>query len=252
MSVGFAEYNPAANVDDGSCETILNCSTSDVVSFHGYDYQVIALGGKCWFRENLRTAYFANGDSITEIQDPVEWMNTPLNETPAWSHYQNSPSNDYMGKLYNFYAVRDERNLCPANWHVSTDQDWLLLEASLGMPAYDLYQEGWRGGTFRVGDLLKSTSGWLYPAGVLPPSNPSGFDAILTGHRQYEFAGGFSVFDAGGANFWTGTATTSFNAYVRVLKSDNRSQYAQFGVLRYSSYYWGLFPSGLSVRCVRD
>ncbi len=251
-SVGFAEYNPAANVDDGSCLNLLNCSNEDFVEFHGYEYNVIALGGKCWFRENLRTAYFANGDSIQEILDPVEWMNTPINQTPAWSFYQNLPANDYMGKLYNFYAVRDDRNLCPTNWHVSTDADWLQLEASLGMPAYDLYLQGWRGGTFRIGDLLKSTSGWLYPAGVQPPNNPSGFDAILTGHRGYEYAGAFSIYDVGGTLFWTSTAASTNKAYYRLLKSDNRAQYAQAGVHRDSGHYFAFYPSGLSVRCVRD
>lgn len=249
-SVGFAEYNPVANVDDGSCLNLLDCADEDVVSFQGYEYDVIALGGKCWFQENLRTAYFANGDSILQIQDPVEWANTYLNQSEGWCYYDNNPANVSQGLIYNFFAVQDGRNICPSNWHVATDQDWLELEASLGMPAYDLYlNDTWRGGTFRVGDRLKSTVGWDYPTGVLPPSNPSGFDAVLSGYR--DIWGGFGIFDAGGATFWTSTPHWG-GAYARVLKSDYRGQYAQAGVLRQSSYYFGVLQHGHSVRCVRD
>lgn len=251
MLPGFAEFNPAANVNDGSCLNLLNCGADDMVMFDGYAYEVIALGGKCWFRENLRTSHFATGDSILQIQDPVEWANTPINSTAAWSYYMNDPVNITQGLIYNFYAVNDSRNLCPTNWHVSTDSDWLELEASLGMPAYDLFlNQAWRGGgEFRIGDLLKTANGWLYPAGVAPPVNPSGFDAILSGMRDPW--GGFGVFDAGGASFWT-SSVDGGNAFMRLLKSDYRSQYAQSGVLRQSSYYFGWKHYGHSVRCVRD
>ncbi len=31
------------------------------------------------------------------------------------------------GKLYNWYAVNDSRGLCPAGWHVPSQDDWIRL-----------------------------------------------------------------------------------------------------------------------------
>ena len=246
----FVEYDPLANVNDGSCETLLNCEEGDSIEFDGRTYEVIALGENCWFKENLRSLHYANGDSILQILDPVEWSTTNTYQSPAWCYYQNDPSQDSLGLIYNFYAVDDERNICPTNWHVSTDEDWLALEAHLGMPAYDLFITGWRGGNFQIGDLLKSTEGWAYPNGVLPPENPSGFDAELSGMRAH--SGGFVIYGVGGASFWTSTETGVNNAYYRLLRSDHRMQYSQQGVHRSSSYYMGWKRYGHNVRCVRD
>jgi uncharacterized protein (TIGR02145 family) len=249
-STGFSEYNPIANVDDGSCDTLLGCSSSDFIDYHDNTYSIVAIGEQCWFKENLSSFYFANGDSILQLQDPVEWTNTHINEIAAWSFYQNDPDNVNLGLIYNFYAVSDIRNLCPSGWHISTDEDWLQLEAFLGMPSYDLYlMDLWRGSEFGIGNLLKSAEGWLYPSTVIPPQ-PSGFDAILSGYR--DFSGAFSIYDVGGAQFWTSTSVGQNNAIVRMLKSDNREQYFQSGVLRYSSYYQGYKRTGNSARCVRD
>ena len=36
------------------------------------------------------------------------------------------------GKLYNWYAVDDDRGLCPEGWHVPTDAEWTTLTDYLG------------------------------------------------------------------------------------------------------------------------
>ncbi|MGB1364686.1 MAG: fibrobacter succinogenes major paralogous domain-containing protein [Flavobacteriales bacterium] len=250
---GFLEYDPTANVDDGSCLTLLNCEPGDVVEFNGHAYEVIALGENCWFKENLRATHYANGDSIIQILDPIEWENTTIYESPGWCYFQNDPGLDSLGLIYNFYAVDDARNICPNNWHVSSDEDWIALEAHLGMPAYDLYINGWRGEEFQIGDLLKSNVGWEYPSTVEPPSEPSGFDAQLSGVRNHH--GSFTIYDAGGASFWTSTSVGdggNGNAVYRQLKSDHRAQYSRQGVYRNSGYYGGWKKYGHNVRCVRD
>ena len=39
-------------------------SCGDTVYYQGYGYPSVQIGGQCWFTENLRTAYFANGDDV--------------------------------------------------------------------------------------------------------------------------------------------------------------------------------------------
>jgi uncharacterized protein (TIGR02145 family) len=36
------------------------------------------------------------------------------------------------GKLYNYYAVADIRNVCPAGWHVPAHDEWIVLQDYLG------------------------------------------------------------------------------------------------------------------------
>ena len=36
------------------------------------------------------------------------------------------------GKLYNWYALNDQRGLPPDGWHVPTDAEWGLLTKILG------------------------------------------------------------------------------------------------------------------------
>ena len=134
---GFVEYNAAANVDDGSCENLVDCDPGDMVTFDGYDYEVVAMGDDCWFAENLRTSHYANGDSIFEIQDPVEWSDAGSNGFPALSFYENEPMN--IGCIYNWYAVSDGRTFVHHGWHVSSDWIGLLWKAWIGMPANELY-----------------------------------------------------------------------------------------------------------------
>ena len=43
------------------------------------------------------------------------------------------PGNSVIyGKLYNYFAVIDQRKLCPTGWHVPNDNDWTNLANYLG------------------------------------------------------------------------------------------------------------------------
>ena len=196
---GFAEYNMTANVDDGSCENLVDCDLGDLVNFDGYDYAVVAMGDDCWFAENLRTSHYANGDSIFEIQDPIEWANTPANQLGAWCIYENDSSYLNFGCIYNWYAVGDSRNICPSGWHVSTDEDWLAMEVWIGMPANDLYLTNtWRGDAAHFGSVLKSENGWNPWPGY--EYNTTGFSALNAGPRQ---AGGSFGWEGNVSSWWT-------------------------------------------------
>ncbi len=104
-----------------------------------------------WMVENLRTPYFKNGDSIPESKNIKEWnMATKLGQ-PTWMNYKNSNQNGTCGKMYNWFAVIDSRGLAPQGWHVTTEDEWVLLID---------YWGGFGGKEKHAGYKLKSTKNW--------------------------------------------------------------------------------------------
>ena len=84
-------YDPSATVDDGSCEFDPTATTADCVSdveFDNYTYPVVAIGGQCWFAENLRSTVFQDGTLIPE-ETAADFPNLV---TPAQTTYNNSTS----------------------------------------------------------------------------------------------------------------------------------------------------------------
>ena len=57
------------------------------------------------------------------------------------------------GKLYNRYAIKSEKGLCPEGWHVPSDEEWKQLEMAAGMSEPVTNRRGWRG---NIGGKLKS------------------------------------------------------------------------------------------------
>ena len=189
----------------------------DPVSYQGYDYSTVQIGEQCWFAENLRNEQYANGDSIPSDLSEEVWSTTSSgavaiygDEAGYCDHYSlvfnacdELQALEEYGRLYNWFAVVDARNLCPSGWHVSTDEDWMDLEIALGMNDTELNNSGWRGTT--QGSQLKATYGW--DGGCNGPSfdhecngggngtNSTGFSALPGGRRgsgiqPYDFAGG--------------------------------------------------------------
>jgi uncharacterized protein (TIGR02145 family) len=208
----------------GSCPPVPfsgPCQGQDHVTYQGYDYDIVAIGEQCWFAENLRVESYANGDLIASQLDSGEWGSTNLGAMDSGP----------IGKSYNWFAVIDDRGLCPELWHVAYDHEWIDLELFLGMDEAAVYEMGWRGSD--QGSQLKSINGWDNEG-----TNSVGFSAIPESHRQ---TGGGYVNDL--ALWWCVGNEASGLAISRNLNDDYQ------GVFRYSSQ---LLNDGLSVRCIKD
>jgi len=75
---------------------------------------------------------YRNGDVISpEASDDTYWSTTT---SGAFCWYNNDAATykNVYGALYNWYAVTDTRNLCPAGWHVPSDAEWTKLTQQLG------------------------------------------------------------------------------------------------------------------------
>lgn len=87
----------------------------------GHVYTTITIGKKVWMAENLRTTRYSNGDPIPFIEDTAAWGATT---SGAWCNYNNDTTNAALyGRLYNWYAISDPRNIAPEGWHIPTDEE---------------------------------------------------------------------------------------------------------------------------------
>jgi uncharacterized protein (TIGR02145 family) len=198
--------------------------SSSVTDIDGNQYRTIKLGVQWWMAENLKTSRFNNGNIIPEIQNGVEWFN---NESAAWCHYDNDAQYDAVyGKLYNFYAVKDSRNICPAGWHVPSHTEWEVLERFLGKST-------------RMGGDLKQqgTTHWYQPN--VGATDKYGFGALPGGRRYVAAAFTGMRFEG---HWWTSTEAMDNTALTRALGFDSERLEGDAMKLGF----------GYSVRCVRD
>jgi uncharacterized protein (TIGR02145 family) len=210
---------------------VVGCNGQTSLTYDGRTYDLVEIGGQCWFADNLATDQYRNGDPIPTGLDNASWSTTT---SGAYSIYNNDPVNDSIyGKLYNWYTTVDSRGLCPTGWHVPTDCEWMYLEGSLGMSVLQQESTGWRG--INEGGSLKATSIWNSPN--TGASNSSGFTALPGGVRNdlgnYTSIVGY---------WWSNTARDSGFAWNRGLAPDHSDIYRP-GDSK---------PYGYSIRCLKD
>ena len=112
------EVNLAVKPDNNNSETFTDID--------GNVYKTVKIGNQIWMAENLRVSRFRNGELISNNQLRITWDKI---EYPNWLIYDNDVINDIKyGKLYNWPAVIDERNLAPEGWHIPNADDWKELD----------------------------------------------------------------------------------------------------------------------------
>ncbi len=99
------------------------CAQS-VKDINGNIYKTITIGGQTWFAENLRVLRYSNGDQIIYFEDNPDTY--PREGQYVMFNSEGKPV------AYNWYAVTDERGLCPTGWHVPSKSDWQELIKFLG------------------------------------------------------------------------------------------------------------------------
>ena len=191
----------------------------------GNYYSVVKIGTQTWMAENLKATKFRTGDDIMNLTNNSDWGYYTIS---SWCNYNNDAATPASyGKLYNWYAVFDSRNIAPLGWHIATDAEWTALTTNLG-------------GESLSGGKLKETGSAHWSNPNTGATNSSGFTALPAGDR----VGSTGVFETigNGTFWWTATEQTSVYAYFR------SSGYSSEGIGRSGSPK----QSGLSVRCVKD
>jgi uncharacterized protein (TIGR02145 family) len=174
-------------------------TTTKAVPVKPKDPSVVMIGTQAWAIANLNVMTFRNGDTIPEARTNKEWVDAGAAKRPAWCYYNNDPAmGQKYGRLYNWYAVNDPRELAPAGWSLSTDEDWARLTYYLT-------------GKEAAGIKLKSTTGWKDGDNG---TNESGFTGLPGGYRVEN--GMFKNLGSTGI-WWSATDYNSISAYDHYL-----------------------------------
>ncbi len=198
----------------------------------GNKYRAIQIGSQTWMADNLKVTRYRNGDIIPNVQNSNDWENAI---SGAWCSYNNDSQMEVTyGKLYNWFAAVDNRNVCPVGWHVPSANEWELLKDFLGPFS---------------GRVMKAvgTKYWSPESvnlGVGMADNLSGFTGIPSGER-YVGSGSVGFYGVLGWNgYWSSTQKPSFvntaitfslNYNSDVLLKDDK-----------------IFTQGLCIRCIKD
>ena len=90
--------------------------------------QTVTIGTQVWMSKNLDLDKFRNGDSIPQAKTYEDWKFYQNYSMPTWCYYNFDSINEkHNGKLYNWYAVNDERGLAPKGYHVPAIAEWKVL-----------------------------------------------------------------------------------------------------------------------------
>jgi uncharacterized protein (TIGR02145 family) len=212
-----------------------NCDPDhSITDIDGNVYPTVIIGTQEWMARNLKVSHYRNSDPIPNVTDQEEWGTL---STGAYCWYTNDSAyfEPLYGKLYNWFAVTDSRNLCPAGWHVPSDDELTILT--------DFINPG----------TLVGTSGPMKETGTLHWASPNAgatnatcFTAIAGGCRNYWDAAAHGAF--GYFNYicwlWSGTTDTgdATRAWFRTLGYDNPNGYRNSVDKRQAN----------TVRCLRD
>lgn len=198
-----------------------------VKDIDGNIYKTLRHGKQEWTASNLSVSHFRNGDTIPEARTEMDWINAAAAGKPAWCYYENDTINGRKyGKLYNWYAISDQRGLAPEGWHVTKNPDWMTLIKNLV-------------GVDVAGPRLKSRDGWKARNGV----DKIGFRALPAGVRDGK--GKFSDITTKG-QWWSDTAPVEPIPGNLIFSVALKSSTEAVSYIRIAKDY------GLSVRCVKD
>lgn len=201
-------------------ESYIQGEFGTVTDIDGNVYQTVIIGTQVWMVENLKVTHYRNGDSIM-------YKNSNWPSFPAYCDYNFTPSYSITyDRLYNFYAVVDNRKLCPLGWHVPSDAEWTTLTTYFG-------GESIAGGKLKEAGLTH----WLSPN--TGATNETGFTALPSGYLGVNgnFMGTLGYYGW----FWSSTKYSSNSWY--------RSMISSSGNVSRNTADEKCF---LSVRCIKD
>lgn len=158
-----------------------------IKDYDGIIYKTVKAGTQTWMAENLKATHFSIGVTIPNVKEKKQWDSLT---TPAYCDVANNPERSKaQGRLYNWYAVADKRNVCPSGWHVPSEAEWQVLVNFLS-------------GSKEVNTAL--------------------FKVLQDDFRGYD--GDFSGIGFGGGGWWSSTPGASETAYFHGVNYDTASK----------------------------
>ncbi|MCX6233770.1 MAG: T9SS type A sorting domain-containing protein [Bacteroidetes bacterium] len=196
-----------------------------VIDYDSNVYDTVIIGTQVWMKQNLKVTHYDNGVPIPNVLNNTEWANLA---TGARCYYSNDSIayDSVYGPLYNWYAVNDINNICPAGWHVSTNAEWQTAETYLG-------------GLTIAGGKMKEAGIVHWNSPNTGATNSSGFTGLPGGMRDP--TNNFQYIHENGL-WWTATAYNASSAWSTYMWYLNAGVDHNPGTKKY----------GFSIRCVKD
>ena len=198
-----------------------------VTDLDGNNYDIILIGDQYWFKQNLKSTKYINGEPITSTTPLTYDISAETEPKYQWPSGGDEANVSVYGRVYTWYAVNDNRSLCPAGWHVPTNDDWTILINYLG-------------GETIAGDKLKEagTDHWPSPNNS---TNESEFTALPGGDKSESMFRSFGYSGYYWTNTYWGASGGNSAYYVLIERELSRTQQSS----HYKHY-------GYSVRCMKD
>jgi uncharacterized protein (TIGR02145 family) len=211
-----------------------------ITDIEGNAYRTIKIGNQVWMADNLKTAHYRNGDIIETTTKSAMSYNVDESITGfQWIYSDIEIKDDNLkifGRLYNWNAISDKRNICPDGYHIPSKVEWNVLINHLC-------------GEKEAGSKLQTNVGNYWAFKNVDGTNSSGFSAIPGGHRMPVGTFEYKGYDC---YFWSSTIDDNVKVdspafifhlvYPKSLIYPNLSVSSEMGDKRY----------GFSVRCVKD
>jgi uncharacterized protein (TIGR02145 family) len=216
----------AANGQGTAYSNVVEATTKNLptaTDIDGNVYGSVLIGNQIWMDKNLRVTKFSNGDVIPTTATASQNISGETSPIYYWAPNGNQVNVSGFGLLYTSYVAMDNRNVCPAGWHVPTSAEWVTLSTFLG--------EG------VAGTKLKTTgvNNWNHDLGT----NATGFSGVGAGLRFSD--GTYGAFKQQGEHW----STTAYD----VLENKQFMLYSQFSQI---DNYWRPKSTGLSIRCLKN
>lgn len=228
------------------CKTDEPIIENTVTDIDGNVYHTVKIGTQTWMVENLKTTKYINGNGATirNVEDAYTWNHLLAD---GYCNYDNKEANGLKyGRLYNWYAVTDSRQLAPKGWHVSTEEDWTTLINYLIANGYNYDKTK---DDNRAAKSLAATTDWTTFIGTgaigndFKKNNSTGFSALPGGCRSFSYPD--ATFDGLNiSSYWWSIVPDDIYSFPYGRSLVNNSSYVFRNT--YSK------QTGFYVRCVKD
>jgi uncharacterized protein (TIGR02145 family) len=202
-----------------------NTQSQNVIDIDSNVYNTVTIGTQTWMRENLRVTHFRTGDSIQDGSNYPGWEDI---YTGVYSISDYDSVSQLFGALYNWFAVDDNRSLCPSGWHIPDTSEWSALFSYLGGDSI-------AGGKMKEADTVH----WKSPNSGA--TNSSGFTALPAGFRLLYGQQTYTSIGTAGC-FWSADEV------------DVNRSYGLFIAYNRTNVFMGIpvKQTGYSIRCICD
>ncbi len=222
---------------------MISCTKEDVATntpeygsmtdIQGNTYKTVKIGNQWWMAENLKVTVFNDKTPINAISENAAdsiWENTTK---AAYCMYDTT-----LGALYNWKVIDNIKMIAPKGWHIPSDDEWKMLEKTLGLSTSEIEKTAWRG-TVEADKLLAKSTSIPESNSYAFGTNESGFTGLFAGCRL--FSGSINK-EKNTAFWWTSSPSTGNEAWYRYIDARQKKIFRQHTFTNY----------GFSIRCIKD